>query len=246
MARDPRDNFDSGVVADRVRSLVTRNIQDNVKFLGRVAEVVRAAASQARQSPGRPGDVVSSWLNMNVRLYSLVNEQSRSFLHQALNVVEDSLGIESADAASASAEHSAPVELLLEGAPGETVQTGFQVENCHAYPAAVNFEFHAPASGTAIPASAVKARALKLEGGARGIAHIEVTIARNWQPDELRGCLVRMTGFEAPPVALRLKVLPPRKVADTGRATKKKTQAAPRKKPAKAASRKKTAKKRKA
>jgi len=213
-------------IIDDLKSVIARSISGNVEVAGRLRALVQAmvndppSASAALHDP-RSG--VSKWLDFNVTTLRVLTEHALGALNGIVTEAELSLlgdrrnappsvrsnGTAPVETSGAGPATPSAVEIILRGAHGERASSPFLVEN-H-YDRAVDVTFERIGFGDErrqIPASALQVEPARATLAARGqaIVYLAVTIDDSFEAGTSYFGAIRMVGFDARPVRVRLDV----------------------------------------
>jgi hypothetical protein len=206
---------------DRLRELVSKNVDGNTQLLVRFSDFLKEASGVA--SAGSIGktdaeELLSKWLDFNLAIYSVVNTQGLALLNGLLTAAQTTLLPHSTAVPKASGTVTQPIELHLSGRHGERATTSFVIENHFSQPLTITFEsgMLTPPIGPTLPASVVNFEPTTLMIGphGQGIARVAVTITADFVVGQTYKAKIRPLGFGATEFGLSLTILPPGEATD--------------------------------
>ena len=213
-------------LAAQLKALVAANTSANAQLLNRFAALLRSAVDArpaTRTNLQDPQALVSRWLDFNVASYSVISTHSVALMNGLLAAAEKALSPPAAPAGPPAAQ---PLELRVEGRPGERVTAGFVVENQFDRPLAVSVECDElmPRAGSSVPASLVtfEPATMTIAPHGQGVVQVAITVTKAFEVGQTYSSTIRLLGFQDKEVSLSLTVLPPaEKVAPAKRGGRK-------------------------
>ncbi len=201
---------------DEIKGLLTRNMEANTQLASRVSGLLQQSAREGL--PATPNELFARWLDFNLASATVISTHSTEVMRGLVDAAERSLlgralpsheqGVPNAGTTPPTA--ATPIDLHVEGTPGETVRAPFLIANEYDRPLEVSFEASPlrDEAGREIAVGQVtfEPGALTL---ARGQRVVQAAIAI---PDKAavgatyRG-EVRIKGYQARTIALALSVV---------------------------------------
>lgn len=203
---------------EEIRGLLTRNMEANTQLASRVSALLQQSAREGL--PSTPNELFARWLDFNLASATVISTHSTEVMRGLVDAAERSLlGREPTDGLHGTAAprggvsgaaDATPIDLHVQGAPGETVRAPFLIANEYDRPLDVSFEATAlrdDAHGE-IPAANVmfEPQTLTLARGQRVVQAAIAIPAKASAGGTYRG-EVRIKGYQARTIALALSVV---------------------------------------
>lgn len=201
---------------DELRAIVASNVAGNVQLLTRLSALVAntaRAASTMPTSAADPSRVVAQSLEAILESSAVVNRHTLAALNELVTVAEHALEVvpSASSAPNTTAGLDMPADLHLEARIGSQASGRFAIDNEYDSPVQVSFSVAGPSAGSesALPIKYVTLDPTRAVIPAKGTTTVGVTIDA---ADELivgrtYAARIRVVGFEAPDIILRLTAL---------------------------------------
>jgi hypothetical protein len=222
MARTPLEPTSPEVFVEHLKSIVATSVAENVQLATRVgALLVKTTATMAAAGPAQlmdPSASLARSLQLTLESAAIVNAHTTAMLNELVSLAERAAAHPLATSAAvpgsmASTTSTAPTELELESAPGERAVGRFAVDNQYDFPVQVTFGVSelAPAHGPSLAGTHVTVDPIQAVIGAKASVIVEVSIdvGEAFIAGETYSGTIRLVGFQAPDIVLRLSVLAP-------------------------------------
>lgn len=216
MKRSTAQQKTPAVLVEEVRAIVASNAAGSLELLTRVGTLLSNTARAAKTMPTRAPDAsraVTQGLEALLSANAIINTHSLAMLNELVAVAEDTLAVslEERSVPTATSDFDAPADLQLKGRVGERATGQFVVDNEYDSPVQTSFTVSTPGAANvlALPQEYVMVSPKRALIPAKGSTTVRVTVDVT---DELvvgrtYAASIRVVGFEAPGVTLRLTVL---------------------------------------
>jgi hypothetical protein len=203
------------VLMEDLREIIASNVAGNVQLLTRVGSLLGNSARAATTMPPRAPDasrLVAQGLEAAIASSAIINAHSLAMLNELVAIAERTLAtaVEERPPGAATPTVDAPSDVDLEGRVGQVVTGQFAVDNEYDSPVQVSFTVGAPAANTqALPLEYVTLSPRRAVIPAKGSTSVLVTVdvGEKLIVGRTYAASIRVVGFEAPEVRLRLTVL---------------------------------------
>ncbi|MFL5605068.1 MAG: hypothetical protein ACJ8AD_01355 [Gemmatimonadaceae bacterium] len=219
MARTPLEPTSPEVFVEHLKSIVATSVAENVQLATRVgALLVKTTATMAAAGPAQlmdPSASLARSLQLTLESAAIVNAHTAAMLNELVSLAERASAqpLATSAATPGPTASTAPTELQLESAPGERAVGRFAVDNQYDFPVQVTFGVSelAPAHGPSLTGTHVTLDPIQAVIGAKASVIVEVSIDVDeaFIAGETYSGTIRIVGFQAPDIVLRLSVLGP-------------------------------------
>jgi hypothetical protein len=197
------------MLADELKRLFERNLQTNVQLLGRAGNVLREAASAARDPQRLRGAdaraLLGELLQLQIDYLKGLSESSAQYLGSVVALAESAVAPRTPPA-DPSAQASA-----LAGRVGDIVAFQFQLDNpnAEAVSAAIETREWLGRGGLTIASDSMlfEPAATVVDPGGRRLVQGRITIDERFAAGETYDTVIRIAGFPGRQIALSLTVL---------------------------------------
>lgn len=207
----------SGTVLTELKSLLTKNVSENVKLISRIGNLVADSVKTTKTSGTDTGKttLINRWLDFNLASCDILSTHTLAMYKNVVATAEKIMAGNKTSAPAYKTSEAKPVKIQLKGHQGEKIRSRFLLENHNDYQYDISFEAGELASlnGYVITASRIKFEpaTISLKPKEEAVITIAVDLKDDFVAGETYFSTVKVHGFSTKKIIVSIAVLPPQK-----------------------------------